>query len=560
MPTAAERFAAVLRRGARLFESAARSVDPKPSPGAPPAYAAGSGIAPGVTLPGVTAYATTPKNLSDRTARALLEPEAYLGRVTYDAGPSLARFSSYPATDLTPEKIAGAQQEAAAGWPLRWEEMIEQILSRDAHLSGIGQQRVDDVVKGSWRLVRSSADDAAACVRSFCDEALRAVDALDDGMAWLLWGNAYCYNACEVVWRRERVTFPGPRGEVIGPIDAVVPARLVAVHPKHFRFDLRTDEPLIWLGSSQLSLPFGKFVFYRGEGQHPIAERRGYMWPCSWLSMFKSQGWAGWAAFVDRFGMPTPLVEYDGTLAQYDEYKRAFEDVLNNLGKGLGAIFPRNAVGIRHLESPQGGRAQDPHSALSDACDAAQSIRVLGATLTAKIGNVGSFAASTTHADVKYAREEADARRLWSTLRSDLLAPMVAFNATELARALEAANYGCPPDSLPRRVPRGMHRVPREVDPAQRMQVVRDAVNELGLRVSAEAMYDAFDLPQPSGDGDVLPGRAESVASGGKLIGAVEAAREGAEAPRSEAVAALPAPTAPTTDLDPDGDDDHEES
>jgi phage gp29-like protein len=468
--------------------------------------------------------------MNGRLTEALKTVEAYFGRISYDAGPSWTRFSSYPATDLTPEKIIGAQQEATAGYPLRWEEMIEQVLSRDAHLSGIAQQRVDDVVKGSWRLVRSTNDDVAACVRSFCDEALRGVDAIEDGFAWLLWGNAYCYNATEVIWERRRMTFPGPNGEVLGPVNVIAPRRLDAVHPKHFRFDLRTDEALLWLGGDTVSLPLGKFIFYRGEGQNPITERRGYMWPCVWLSLFKSIGWAGWTVFVERFGLPTPIVQY-GDVAQYEEHKAVFQDILRNLGRGFGAIAPDD-VKVDTLQQPTGGRSADPHSALSDACDAAQSIRVLGATLTAKIGNVGSFAASTTHADVKYAREEADARRLWSVVRSDLLAPMVTFNAVELANALRMAGHQVTPDMIVRRVPRGLHRVPREIDPLQRAQVVEMAINKWGLHVGAEALYDEFNLPQPLSMEDVAPGAATQVSSGGALVGAVEAANQGAVAPQ----------------------------
>ena len=535
----------------RLFGGRPRLVplqpDPAPQPGAPPGYSTGL-VARAVDLPGVTAWANSPKN-HDEIVRALLDPGAYLGRVSYDVGPTNTRFSSYPATDLTPAKIAGAQHEAAAGWPLRWEEMIEQILSRDAHLSGIAQQRVDDVVKGSWRLLGSrQGDPIAACVRSFCDEALRGLDSFEDGAAWLLWSNAYGYSACEIVWRVDHLTFEGPNGKRIGPVEVLIPDRLVPVHPKHFRFDLRTDEPLLWLGSNQISLPYGKFVFGQGEGQHPITVRRGYMWPCVWLSMFKSQGWAGWAVFVERFAMPQPLVEYDGTLAQYQEYKDAFDDILARLGEGLGVTYPRNAVGIKHLEAPQGGRSDDPHSALSDACDSAQSVRVLGATLTAKIGNVGSFAASTTHAEVKYAREEADARRLWTTMRRDLLQPLVSFNEAALCEAIVRAGYACIPQDLARRVPRGAHRVPREVDPEARMRLIVSAVNDLGMKIGTGAMYDHFDLTEPTSAKDVLPGRAEQVSSGGALVGAVEAANEGAEAPpppQPETPAPPPQPESP---------------
>lgn len=496
-------------------------------------------VSPGVELPGVTPWGGGGRgipggNVNEELARALGNPEAYLGRWSYDAGPGMARYSSNPATDLTPDKIAGAQQEAAAGWPQRWMEMIEQVLARDGHLSGIGQQRVDDVLKGPWRLARSTNDDIALAVRNFCDEALRSNDSLGDALGWMLWGNAYSYGCAETTWKIDRLTFPGPNGKRIGPISVFVPARFDAVHGKHFRFDMRTDEPLLWLGGDHISLPYGKFLFYKGEGMHPITERRGYMWPCVWYSMFRSIGWSGWATLVERFGMPVPLIEYQGTIMQYREYKQAYSDILNNLGAGRGAIYPRGAVNMKIEDPAGGGRAGDPHSALSDACDAAQSVRILGATLTAKISNTGSFAASNTHAEVKYSREEADARRLWDTVRQDLLSPMVLFNCWELAKALNAVGISCTPGEILRRVPRGLHRVPRDIDMGAAMNILKTAVVDLGMRVGAEATYDTFNLPQPNGDDDVIAGKAQPVSRGGALVGAVEAANEGAEAPPDE--------------------------
>ncbi len=250
--------------------------------------------------------------------------------------------------------------------------------------------------------------------------------------------------------------------------------------------------------------------------------------------MFRSIGWAGWATFVNRFGMPVPMIEYDGDVAQYAEYRAAYTDILNSLGTGQGAIYPSTGAKFDIKDPPRGGGASDPHSALSDACDSAQSVRILGATLTAKIGNVGSFSASTTHAEVKYAKEEADARRLWSSIRSQLLAPLIHINANEIARVLNKAGYNCTPQDVIRRVPKGMHRVPREVDPTQRIMIIDTAVNKLGLRVSAESLYDGFDIAQPLSDDDVLPGEAKQVTKGGALVGSVEAANEGAEAPPDE--------------------------
>jgi hypothetical protein len=491
--------------------------------------------APSVNIPGVNKWALgQPANMNEQMARALGSVDALMGRVSYDAGPSFTRFSSFPATDLTPEKIAGAQQEALAGYPLRWAEMIEQVLGRDSHLSGIAQQRVDDVLKGSWKLMRSAADDVAACVRNFVQEAMQDTAELEDGFGWLLWSNSYAYNAIEITWTQRWMTFPGPNGEILGPIEVIVPMRVDPVHAKHFRFDLRTDEPLLWLGSDTVRLPFGKFVFMKGEGEAPITERRGFMWPCIWLSMFRSLSWAGWANYVERYGLPTPLIEYDGTVEQYREHADLYRLILRDLGKGYGAIVPSKGLKIGVVEQPEGGKASDPHSALSDACDAAQSIRVLGATMTTKIGNVGSFAASSNHMEVKYAKEEKDARRLWATLRTQMMAPIVLFNARAIAVALNKGGYRATPDMILRRVPKGMYRVPREVDPVQRGELVTKAINQWGLKLGAEGLMDEFAFPQPINNDDIAPGAPTPVSSGGKLRGAVEAANEGVDAPQEQ--------------------------
>lgn len=464
----------------------------------------------------------------------------YSGRVAPSAGPMPSRFSTWPADDLTPELIISAQREAVvSGIPLRWVELIDQVYSRDGHYAATTAQRVEDVVKGTWRLTRSGTDDVATATRNFAEEAYRACARWRDGLGWLLYSNLYCYNAVEVEWAEEVITFEGPRGEAI-TIPAVVPARLHNVHPKHFRFDLYTDDPLFWIGNSYQPLPLGKFIFLDGDGLHPTKVRRGHAWQCVWYSLFRSLSWASWAVHVDRFSLPVPIIKYDGGVAQYDEYKSAWESILNALGSGKGAIVPRDSAEFEIKDPPRGGTTSDPASALSDACDAGQSIRVLGATLTSKIGNVGSFAASTTHAEVKYAKEENDAGRMWERIDEQLTAPLILFNAEAIALALAARGYRVDPYLVARRIPKGKHRVPRETDPMSEAQVAAVYVNQLGLPLSIEGALDRIDWPRATSEKDRITGEPQVVSKGGALVANVEAA-DGAAVnpdPAAEATAA----------------------
>ena len=479
----------------------------------------------------------------DKTRRLLESWGAFEGRVSPSAGPTKTRNALWPADGLTPEVIIGAQREAVqSGIPLRWIELIDQVYSRDGHYASVADQRVEDCTKGTWRLTRAANDDAGTAMRNFVSEAYGQCSRWRDGLGWLLYSNLYGYSAVEVEWCETKIWFPGPKGEPIGPVDVVLPKRLHNVHPKHFRFDLDSDDPLFWIGNSYQRLPLGKFVFMDGCGLHPTKARRGHAWQCIWYSLFRSIGWSSWAVHVERFSLPVPLIEYDGDIAQYTEFKAAWEDILNSLGSGKGAIVPKNGASFNITPPPSGGTSNDPASAISDACDAGQSIRVLGATLTAKIGNVGSFAASSTHADVKYAKEENDVGRLWERVDEQLTNPLVQFNMDNLAKALNDAGYkDITPELLMRRIPRGKHRVPRESDPMAEAQVADILVNKLNLPLSVEGALDRIDWPRAVDENDRIKGEVQAVAKGGALIASSDAAAEDGgitnEDPAAEAAA-----------------------
>jgi hypothetical protein len=213
-----------------------------------------SGATPSVPLP-MAPLAPPQANQNAELARAIRSIEALFGRVIYDAGPSWTRFSSYPATDFSPDKIVTAQREADAGYPLRWAEMDEQVRERDAHLGGIALTRAQDVAGKAVRISRVGDDDLASSLKSLCDEVVFSIDSLDDAFESLLLGNAPGWSSSEIVYVEDEVSFAGPDGRRIGPIPLIVPRRLETIHPKHFTFDLRTDEPYLWLGGDRQSLP-----------------------------------------------------------------------------------------------------------------------------------------------------------------------------------------------------------------------------------------------------------------------------------------------------------------
>ncbi len=494
-----------------------------------------------------TGYGAGRSPAPDAKTKALLDSwGVYEARVTPNAGPTQTRYALWPGDNLTPEIIVAAQREAVvSGIPLRWVELIDQVYSRDGHYSSCSAQRVADVVKGTWRLAPAVDDPEGEALCNFVDEAYRSTERFSDGFGWLLFSNLYCYNAVEIEWHEQEISFKGPDGKTIGPVVVALPRRLHNVHPKHFRFDLQSDDPLFWIGNTYQPLPYGKFVFMEGDGLHPIKVRRGHAWQCVWYSLFRSIGWAAWAVHVDRFSLPVPIIQYDGDVAQYNEYQAAYSSILNSLGQGKGAILPKTGATFDIKDPPQGGRSNDPASALSDACDAGQSIRTLGGQLNNKIGNVGSFAASTNHLDIKYSLEELDALRAWERIDEQATAPMVRFNAEALAAAMNAAGYNTTPQRLCRRVPRGKHHIPGKTDPLVEMQILDYAVNKLNLPVSMSGTFARTDLQRARSDKDRIRGEAQVVAKGGALVANAEAADGPAVNPDVAAEAAAKKPPEP---------------
>ena len=458
-----------------------------------------------------------------RTADMLRLWEAYGSRISPLAGPMKDRFSLWNATDLTPQIITSAQYAAvSSGLPLQWVELIDHVFSRDIDYASVTSQRVADVMRGRWTFRRNGNDDAAAVALAFCEEAQRGCHRWRDGLEWLLYANLYSYNAIEIEWKIDRITFNVGKKR-IGPVEVAIPRRLHNVHPKHFRFDIATDDPLFYIGNGFQTLPIGKFVFMEGDGQHPIKVRHGHAWQCIWMSLFTSIGISGWAQFVDRFGMPIPKIEYDSDVATFTEQMATIDDILNALGSAKGVKYPKGQFELDFINPPQGGRSSDPHSAFWDACKTAKVVRVLGAELANATGNVGSYAAKSQDIATKYNLEDRDAARVEERITEQLTAPMMLFNAENIATAANAAGFNITPDQLIRRVPFGRQPVPRDMTPPVRAEVLGKLVS-VGMPISMRAEFDEFPFARAIDDDDRIPGEAVTVGAGAALKTPADAA------------------------------------
>ena len=144
------------------------------------------------TVPGVPHYG---QQVEGSQSQRLLELWGiFTSRVSPEAGPSRDRWSLWPADNLTPERIIDAQRQAVtSGNPQIWVEMIDQCYSRDGHYASCTDQRVADVLKGTWRLDPWGSDPLSFAIANFVENAYRSTLRWTDGLGWLLYSNLFAY-------------------------------------------------------------------------------------------------------------------------------------------------------------------------------------------------------------------------------------------------------------------------------------------------------------------------------------------------------------------------------
>jgi phage gp29-like protein len=441
--------------------------------------------------------------------------DALFGRITYGAGPTYTRNSSYPAQGLEPYRIREILREADLGIVYRKAELDEQILERDAHLRGIDLARKVEVSGKPFRVQARNETPVAVALANWIRNVCEEIDSLDQAFEDLLSANGRGYSASEISWQFERSRIQTPSGE-FRLVEMLIPSRLDYVHQKHFTFDQFTDEPYLIMPSANLSLPRGKFIFHATSGTGLI-ERRGFMRACIWLHAAKQWALRDWLVFLHIYGIPQLEGVYDDTKFEADDARALYESVLRDFGQGIPAIHGQDFE-IKITQPPTGGTAQSPHAAMIGWANAEMSKVVQGETLTTEVGGVGSYAVGDVHADVKHAIVTGDARKLAKTMRSDLFYPLVEMNLEALCETL-----GASPEEIKASIPTMAWRIDRETTPEQRASIISMAINDWGMEVDEEQQRDEFALNKPRPGSKPLPGKAQVLKQGDVSVGTIDA-------------------------------------
>jgi phage gp29-like protein len=159
-----------------------------------------------------------------------------------------------------------------------------------------------------------------------------------------------------------------------------------------------------------------------------------------------------------------------------------------SVGHNAGGIMPKGMELDFHDAAKGGG--SDPFMTMMGWCERTQSKAILGQTLTAEAGNVGSQALGNVHNEVRIEIRDHDLAQIRSTLNRDLILPMYMLNGKSYT-------------GDPRRKPRLVFDTQEPED----LKLWSDAIPklvEIGVQVPRSYAQDKLRIPTPEGDEPLL--------------------------------------------------------
>lgn len=413
------------------------------------------------------------------------------------------------AIEIKPSDVAWWLRMADEGELEYLQAFYDEMRARDAHLDA-------ETSRAEWMIAGSRIDILpfppefrARNRQNLTGEAARATD-ISSGVADVLLDprvklDRAVVHLMSAFWRGiaalQVVTEPDGKSE-----------RIVALEPlpaQRFRYAPNSTTLLVQRSGERedvmpvSAFPPGQLIVFIPEWYIPSPAKRGAFRRILPFFAVRFFGVNWWSRFVELFGTPLRVGRYpkgDPTT------KKNLQDGLKDAGSSGYAVIPKEAD--VELAAVTHGTGATPHERILDWTSREISKLILGATQTTDVQKgAGSHASAETHMKVVEEKAQARARMIASTLREQLVFPLV------------ARIYG---DKLAQRyTPEIAFRPDREVDLlsfSQAVKTLRDAgagpvmplsiVNEIGGIPVPEEGEPTFGLPQapPDVGGSKAPG------------------------------------------------------
>jgi phage gp29-like protein len=383
---------------------------------------------------------------------------------------------------LTPEKLAKALKSAALGDTSEQYEIFD-IVEQDPQVqSNLGRRR-NAAICDEMVIAPAIADDAPSIAAAeFCTEAIKGISNWDDALfdmtdaiakgialsqiVWNLEGGKFMPRAL-VQWPQRYIQFGDPQGRYLQDQDEI---RIITDEQR------TKGEPL---GPRQWICHIQK------TWSVPIP-RAALMRSIVWFFLFKRFGWKDWSVFLERVGVPLRVGKYNPG-ATSDEKASLMQAVIN-LGRDAGCIMP-TLSSIELLETKGSSAAQPPHSSLITFANEEISKAVWGNTMASDQGDKGARSAKEAYSTDEETLIKKDKANLASTIKRDLITPLVELNLGE--------NFPIPNVTFPGQEAENL---------LEDAQIDKILTKDIGLKLPVSYFYEKYSRPEPEDGEEVIGG------------------------------------------------------
>jgi phage gp29-like protein len=353
--------------------------------------------------------------------------------------------------------------------------MFKRMIENDAHLSSIVQTR-RLTVKTAEQTVTPPAgfedDQRALVAAAYITDLLPQIVGFDTLVPTLIDGPVIGFGARELVW------------------DGVVPVAVLDTPDEGWRWRSNIGLEVRLKTGAWVEVPADKFVIHSPRGHASVLMRRGAMRSIVKWWLIKNIATRDWASFVELFGIPYRKITYPTHTGADDPVVAQVITALQQMGaSGVAAVRKDFDLELMSVGATA-GRGYTPHEGLVRWCDAQMSKAILGQTLTVDTADAtGTYAAAKVHNEVRLDIAQADAEAIGETIKRDLIAPAVGYGL--------GWDYPVPDFNLVIEDP---------ADEKTRAEVLKIAVNDLGLPVALETAYEELRIREPEEGEDLLEG------------------------------------------------------
>ncbi len=323
------------------------------------------------------------------------------------------RNSNYPGAGLIPGKLSAIFRAADQGDIREQIELYEEMEEKDSHLASILQTRKVAVQGMKYRIQPYTNNSVDREIADFVRAVFAALD-FDQIIITILDALGKGFSVHEILW-----------GERAGK---VVVETIEWINPKRISFS-QGEKPLLieTATGTMFEPPMWKLIFHRCILRSGSVVRAGLLRTVAWVSLFKNYALKDWNVYNEVFGIPLRLGRYDATASPED--RESLRRAIASLGTDAAAIISKNTE-IEFVEAQGRSSGQgNPFMAMAEFCNREMSKAILGQTLTTDVSQAtGTYSAAKVHHQVRRDIIQSDADSLASTLRGQLIKPLVGFN------------------------------------------------------------------------------------------------------------------------------------